>query len=99
MTPDQIEASFDNDREAHALLALIDAEFQSDPMSVQCFDLRIVERVKLCVTKHKKDPCRIITIREVRAFIDDCGFIHLTQFAAEVANERYRLARHHAEGT
>ena len=50
MTPDQIEASFDNDREAHALLALIDAEFQSDPMSVQCFDLRIVERVKLCVT-------------------------------------------------
>lgn len=47
----QIEESFTNDREAHTLLALIDAEFQSDPMSVQCFDLRIVQRVKECVAK------------------------------------------------
>lgn len=47
----EIEQSFSNDREAHTLLALIDAEFQSDPMSVQCFDLRIVQRVKECVAK------------------------------------------------
>ena len=47
------EESFTNDREAHDLLALIDAEFQSDPTSVQCFDLRIVERVKQCVAKRR----------------------------------------------
>ena len=40
--------------EAYALLDLIDAEFRSDPMSVQCFDLRIVERVKLWVAKQKQ---------------------------------------------
>lgn len=50
----EIEASFDNDREAHALLDLIVAEFTSDPMSVQCFDARIVERAKDCVAKRKK---------------------------------------------
>ena len=35
--------------EAFKLLGLIDAEFQSDPMSVQCFDQRIVERVRAAV--------------------------------------------------
>lgn len=35
--------------EAFSLLKLIDAEFQSDPMSVQCFDLRVVERVRKCI--------------------------------------------------
>ena len=45
----EIERGFDNTREAHELLALIVAEFESDPMSVQCFDLRIVERAKACV--------------------------------------------------
>jgi len=45
----QIEESFENDREAHRLLAVIDAEFRSDPMSVQCFDLRVVKRVRACV--------------------------------------------------
>ena len=44
----------ENDAEAHTLLDLIDAEFQSDPMSVQCFDLRIVERVRQCVAAHKQ---------------------------------------------
>lgn len=48
-----MEEKFDNDDEAHTLLDLINAEFQSDPMSVQCFDLRIVERVKLCVAHRK----------------------------------------------
>lgn len=31
------------------LLNLILVEFQSDPMSMQCFDSRIVERVRLAV--------------------------------------------------
>lgn len=48
-----IEAGFDNDRDAHVLLDLINAEFQSDPESVRCFDLRLVERVKLCVARRK----------------------------------------------
>jgi hypothetical protein len=53
----QMEDSFRNDLEAHDLLGLINAEFQSDPMSVQCFDLRIVERVKYCVAlrEHYKE--------------------------------------------
>lgn len=59
-TEHEIEDSFINDREAHLLLALIDAEFRSDPMSVQCFDLKIVERVKQCVASRavfvKKHP-------------------------------------------
>jgi hypothetical protein len=49
-----IKMSFDNTREAHELLDLIDAEFRSDPTSVQCFDLRIVERVRECVALRKK---------------------------------------------
>lgn len=42
--------------EAETLLGLIDAEFRSDPMSVQCFDLRVVERVKQCVATLKANP-------------------------------------------
>ena len=49
----QIEESFRNDKEAHRLLELVNAEFQSDPMSVQCFDLRIVEEVRQCVELRK----------------------------------------------
>ena len=48
-----VEASFDNTREAHTLLDLIVAEFTSDPMSVQCFDLSIVQRAKDCVAERK----------------------------------------------
>jgi len=44
----------DNDHEALVLLDLINAEFQSDLQSVQCFDLRIVERVKACVETRKR---------------------------------------------
>lgn len=43
----------DNDHEAFRLLDLINAEFQSDPRSVQCFDLRIVARVKACIERRK----------------------------------------------
>jgi hypothetical protein len=51
---DKMQRSFDNERDAFFLLDLINAEFQSDPMSVQCFDLRLVERVKQCVTDRKR---------------------------------------------
>lgn len=37
--------------EALALLRLINMEFQSDPMSVQCFDLRLVERVRVLASE------------------------------------------------
>jgi len=42
-----------NTEEAFTLLGVINAEFQSDPSSVACFDLRIVERVKACVERRK----------------------------------------------
>lgn len=35
------------------LLRVIDGEFQSDPMSVQCFDLRIVAQVHELVEEYK----------------------------------------------
>jgi hypothetical protein len=35
--------------DAYTLLKLIDAEFRTDPMSVQCFDLRTVEKVRKCI--------------------------------------------------
>lgn len=40
--------------EAFELLDLIVAEFNSDPMSVQCFDLRTVERAKYVVARLKE---------------------------------------------
>jgi len=40
----KIERTFELKQEAIQLLDLINAEWQSDPMSVQCFDSRIVER-------------------------------------------------------
>lgn len=44
----------DNQHEAFVLLDLINAEFQSDPTSVQCFDLRVVDRVKQCIERRKQ---------------------------------------------
>jgi hypothetical protein len=43
-----------NDTEAHVLLDLIDCEFRNDPMSTQCFDLRIVKRVAECVRRNRE---------------------------------------------
>jgi hypothetical protein len=40
----EIEEMFQLRREAIQILELVVSEWQSDPMSVQCFDLRIVER-------------------------------------------------------
>ncbi len=44
----------DLDVEAFRLLDLINAEFSSDPASVQCFDLRIVERVRRCIDQRRR---------------------------------------------
>lgn len=49
----KLQDSFDNTLEAHFLLDLIAVEFQSDQMSVQCFDKRIVDRVIQCVQRHR----------------------------------------------
>lgn len=54
---EKMHRRFTNNQEALNLIALINAEFQSDPMSVQCFDLRIVERVKKCA--ETEDQLRI----------------------------------------
>ncbi len=47
-----LEKAAANNRDAHTLLDLINAEFESDPMSTQCFDSRIVDRVRQCVKDH-----------------------------------------------
>lgn len=53
--PDELlDEDAENCYEAFELLGLIDAEFRSDPMSTQCFDRRIVERVRRCVEKNGK---------------------------------------------
>ena len=49
----EMEERMKAEYEAFELLSIIVAEFESDPMSVQCFDLRIVERAKQCVAKLK----------------------------------------------
>lgn len=54
-TPDDIIAQFgvhETERELLDVLNLIVAEFESDPMSVQCFDLRIVERAKAITLRY-----------------------------------------------
>lgn len=43
----------ENEQDAMRVLNLIVAEFESDPMSVQCFDLRVVQRAKDVITKRK----------------------------------------------
>jgi len=45
-TKRQIEKKWELQHEAVELLKVIAAEFESDPTSVQCFDLRVVERAK-----------------------------------------------------
>lgn len=48
-----IEEGFALTQEAWRILDLIVAEFKSDPMSVQCFDDRIVERAINLVDRRK----------------------------------------------
>lgn len=50
----EIETGFDLNRKAWRLLDLIVAEWESDPISVQCFDLRIVEEAKSIVRRRKE---------------------------------------------
>lgn len=50
MAPDPFH---ENNREAIEVLALIVSEFESDPMSIQCFDLRVVERAKEVIRKQE----------------------------------------------
>lgn len=57
LTPKAIkdmEEVFALKNEAVELLGLVSAEFESDPKSVQCFDLRIVERAKYVTARLKK---------------------------------------------
>lgn len=59
MTPKairQIEARMGALREAEELLKVIVIEWQTDPMSVQCFDSRVVERAKRCVATLEANP-------------------------------------------
>lgn len=53
MTNKPIKTDKENLREAFYLLSLINAEFESDPMSVQCFDLRLVERVRAWIEANR----------------------------------------------
>ena len=50
-------------KEIYDILKLVVAEWESDPMSVQCFDLRIVERAKKACTEweqcYPQRPTRI----------------------------------------
>ncbi len=56
----QIEDGWRNDEEAHVLLDLINAEFQSDPTSQRCFDRRVVDRVQMCVARRKEHERRAL---------------------------------------
>lgn len=53
-TEERMEKVFALRREAISLLDLINAEFKSDPKSVQCFDTRIVLRVDEVLTELKQ---------------------------------------------
>jgi len=49
-----IEEGFQLNRDAWRLLDLVVAEWESDPLSVQCFDLRIVEEAKQAVKRRRE---------------------------------------------
>lgn len=57
----------ENEREAFVLLDLINAEFCTDPNSVTCFDLRVVERVRRCVNARRRAERRGIVPRVLEA--------------------------------
>lgn len=42
------------DSEAWRLLDLINAEWESDPLSVQCFDQRIIEQTQAALKRHRE---------------------------------------------
>ncbi len=52
-----VEKGWDLDARAWRALQLVAMEFATDPMSVQCFDLRLVEEVKTIVREARElDP-------------------------------------------
>lgn len=53
---EQMEARFEAEREALEIFDLVVAEWNSDPMSVQCFDLRIVKRAQDVAKRLKANP-------------------------------------------
>lgn len=62
----------------YLILAPIAAEFASDPMSVQCFDLRLVAQAKACVSHFEKTFGGWMAknrdqVRDVRAGIESWG--------------------------
>ena len=50
----EMEELFKLRQEAIQILDVVVAEWDSDPMSVQCFDLRVVQRAKEVVRRIKK---------------------------------------------
>lgn len=61
-----VEQGWDLDRRAWRALALIAAEFESDPTSVQCFDLRLVEETKTIVKEARALDPRLPPLHEKR---------------------------------
>jgi len=55
----EMEERFKLEREAIEILGLIVAEFKSDPLSVQCFDLRVVERAKYVTARIEQIKDRV----------------------------------------
>lgn len=52
----EMEERFKLESEALRIFDLVVAEWESDPTSVQCFDLRIVQRAKEIKARLKKIP-------------------------------------------
>lgn len=52
--------------ELFTVLDIIIAEFQSDPMSVQCFDLRIVARAKKVINENRDEWVQAMLSRSKR---------------------------------
>lgn len=50
----ELEERFKLEKECFRLLDLVVAEWESDPTSVQCFDLRMVEEAKIVVKRLKQ---------------------------------------------
>jgi hypothetical protein len=50
----EIERMWKLRKDAVRVLGLIAAEFRTDPQSVQCFDLRVVEEAKVIVAELEK---------------------------------------------
>lgn len=55
-TMKQIERRYEVDDRLLEILGLVVSEWSTDPMSVQCFDLRIVEEAKALWEERKRLP-------------------------------------------